>query len=96
MRSHFLAAILLTALPVLADTPPAFSQGLVIAQSVEQTHPVDPASVAQLPAVEQRVSFVTGHGTEQATYPGALLWSLLEQAGGLGTDPRTRHVAALL
>ena len=90
MRSRFLAAVLLAALPVLADPPPAFSQGLVIAQSVEQTHAVDPASVAQLPAVEQRVSFVTGHGTEQATYTGALLWSLLEQAGGLGTDPRTR------
>lgn len=44
----------------------------------------------QLPALEQRVSFFTGHGTEQATYTGALLWSVLEKAGALSGEPRGR------
>lgn len=44
----------------------------------------------QLPALEQRVSFLTGHGTEQATYTGALLWSVLEKAGALSGEPRGR------
>jgi hypothetical protein len=36
-----------------------------------------PAMVEQLPAVEQKVSFLTGQGPEQATYTGALLWFVL-------------------
>jgi hypothetical protein len=28
--------------------------------------------VEQLPAIEQKVSFLTGHGPEQATYTGAV------------------------
>ena len=46
--------------------------------------------VEQLPAVEQQVSFLTGHGVEQATYTGTLLWLLLERAGVLGSEPRVR------
>ena len=36
------------------------------------------------------MSFLTGHGTEQATYTGALLWSVLEKAGALSGEPRGR------
>jgi len=70
--------------------PPAFGQAIAITQSVEQTHGVDVAEIERLPAVEQRVSFQTGRGAEQASYTGALLWSVLEGAGVLGSEPRSR------
>jgi hypothetical protein len=43
--------------------------------------------VEQLPAIEQKVAFLTSHGPEPATYTGALLWPVLEQAQMLGGDP---------
>jgi hypothetical protein len=82
--------VLAVALAMAAGTRMASGQGLVVAQSDEQSHAIDLASVERLPAVEQQVSFLTGHGTEQATYTGALLWSLLENAGTLGGEPRAR------
>ncbi len=76
---------------VLAGNPPAASaQGLVIAKSVEQTQTIDRSVIDQLPVVEQAVSFQTGHGNEQATYTGSLLWTLLERTEALSSDPRTR------
>ena len=85
-----LVGVLLAASLALADLPPVLGQGLIIAQSIEQTQAVDLATVTQLPPVEQHVSFLTGHGMEQATYTGPLLWSLLDHAGSLGSDPRAR------
>jgi len=69
---------------------PAVAQNVVVAQPAGQEHTLDLAAVRQLPAVEVRVSFLTGHGTEQATYTGPLLWSVLERAGEVEGDPRTR------
>ena len=46
--------------------------------------------VEQLPATEEKVSFLTTRGSEQATYTGALLWSVLERAQMLGGDRRAR------
>lgn len=46
--------------------------------------------VEQLPAIEQKVSFLTGHGPEPATFTGALLWSVIEHSEMLGGDRRTR------
>ncbi len=58
---------------------------------------VDPATVRRMPAVQVPVAFLTGHGTEQATYAGGLLWALLQQAGVLAPDPRVRlHQAVLV
>jgi hypothetical protein len=82
------AAFVVASLALAAHASPAFAQGLVISQSVE--HAIDLAMVEQLPAVEQQVSFLTGHGVEQATYTGTLLWLLLERAGVLGSEPRAR------
>ena len=77
MRPHFLAAAFLGVLLVTAaHLPLAFGQSIVITQSLEQTHALDPAELQKFPAVEQRVSFHTGHGTDEATYTGALLWSV--------------------
>ena len=76
---------------LLAGCPSAvFAQGLVIAQSVEQTQTIDRSVIEQLPAVEQQVSFLTGHGNERGAYTGALLWSLLERRETLSGDPRGR------
>ena len=80
-----LAALLLAGCPLAV-----FAQGLVIAQSVEQTQTIDRSVIEQLPAVEQQVSFLTGHGNERVAYTGALLWSLLERRETLSGDPRGR------
>jgi hypothetical protein len=77
-------------LVVVGCPPPAFGQSLTITASGEQTKPIDAGAVKRLPPVEQHTSFLTGHGTEHATYTGALLWSVLENAGLLGSDPRAR------
>ena len=91
MRPRFVAAALIGALLVTAEhLPPAFGQAIVITQAPGQTHELDQAELQKLPAVEQRVSFRTGHGTEQATYTGALLWSVLERTGVLDGEPRAR------
>jgi Oxidoreductase molybdopterin binding domain len=85
------AAALIAALLALANTDArAADQSVVIATSVEQTHTIDPAMVARLPAIDEKVSFLTGRGPEQANYTGALLWAVLEQAEMLGGDRRAR------
>jgi hypothetical protein len=83
----WLAALLLAAPLLLA---PARAQEVVIAQSSGQSSTLDLAAIRRLPAVTVRVSFLTGHGPEQARYTGARLWAVLQQAGVLGTDPRAR------
>ena len=89
MCPHVLAALLLSIPLVGVGRPlPAFGQSLTITAAGEQTKPIDAGTVERLPPVEQRVSFLTGHGTEQATYTGALLWSVLEKADLLRSDPR--------
>ena len=91
MRSRLLAAGAVVGWLLFAGhAPRADVQGLTLSQSVEQTQSVDPAMVEQLPAKDERISFLTGHGTEEANYTGALLWSLLERSGVLSSDPRAR------
>jgi hypothetical protein len=67
------------------------TQGVVIAQSVEQTQTIDLAAVQALPQVDQHVSMQTEHGPVQATFRGALLWTVLQKAGAITGDPRS-HV----
>lgn len=77
----FAAAALTAASLTLAGSHAASAkQNIVVATSIEQSHNIDPAMIEQLPPVEERVSFLTGHGPEQATYTGALLWSVLDRA----------------
>lgn len=85
-----LAMLLAALLGLAAQSRAAFGQGVVITQSTEQTQALERAEVERLPVSEQRVSFRTEHGTEQASFTGALLWSVLEHAGALGGDPRAR------
>ena len=87
-RSLVAAVLIAAALALAGNSATAADQGIVVATSVEQTRTIDPAMVRQLPVIEQKVSFLTGHGPEQATYTGALLWSVLEHAEMLGGDRR--------
>jgi len=89
-RSLLGAALIAASLAFAASYATAADQGIVVATSVEQTHSIDPALVERLPAVEEKISFLTGHGPEHATYTGALLWSVLERAEMLGGDRRAR------
>lgn len=74
----------------MGPAPLARAQEVVVSRSVEESHTINPTTLERLPAVEQQVSYLTGHGIEQATYTGTLLWSLLDSTGALGGDPRVR------
>lgn len=87
-RSLVAAVLIAAALALAGNSATAADQGVVVATSVEQTRTIDPAMVRQLPAIEEKVSFLTGHGPEQATYTGALLWSVLEHTEMLGGNRR--------
>ena len=89
-RSLVAAALIAISLAFPGKNATAANQSIVVATAVEQSRTIDPAMVEQLPATEQKVSFLTGHGPEQATYTGALLWSMLEKAEMLGGDRRAR------
>jgi Oxidoreductase molybdopterin binding domain len=91
------AALIAASLALPGNNAAAADQGIIVTTSVEQTHTIDPATVEQLPAIEQKVSFLTSHGPEQAAYTGALLWSVLEHAEMLGGDRRThvRHTIVI-
>lgn len=82
---------LLAATWLVYQTPGTAAQSVVVAQSVEQTQTIDLAAVQALPQVDTQVSMLTGHGTVQATYRGALLWALLRKTGAISSDERS-HV----
>jgi hypothetical protein len=87
----FIVAVLIAlSLAFAVSHATAADQSIVVAASVEQIHNIDPAMVEKLPAVEETVSFLTAHGPEQASYTGALLWSVLDRAEMLGGDRRAR------
>ena len=90
LRSLAVAASVAASLALAGINGTAAEQGVVITQSVEQTHSIDMAMVEQLPAIEEKVSFLTSHGPEQATYTGALLSAVLDRANMLGGDRRDR------
>jgi hypothetical protein len=87
----FIVAVLIAlSLAFAVSHATAADQSIVVAASVEQIHNIDPAMVEKLPAVEEKISFLTAHGPEQASYTGALLWSVLDRAEMLGGDRRAR------
>jgi hypothetical protein len=90
LRSLVAAALIAASLALAASDATAADQGIVVATSVEQTRNIDPAMVEKLPAIEDKISFLTAHGPEQASYTGALLWSVLDHTEMLGGDRRAR------
>ncbi|MBV8119654.1 MAG: molybdopterin-dependent oxidoreductase [Alphaproteobacteria bacterium] len=77
-------------------TSPASDQTVVITQSDGLKHSVDRAMVEQLPAVQEHILFLTGHGPEQENFTGGLLWSVLEHVRALGGDRGTRIRRAIM
>ncbi len=69
MRNWLAAAFL------LAASLPASAQSVIVARQIEQTHPLD---LATLPSVEVSVAFQTGSGPQQGRFRGPLLWSVIE------------------
>ena len=56
---RFLAGLIAASLALASNNAAAADQNIVITQSLEQAHTIDPATVEQLPASEQKVSFLT-------------------------------------
>ena len=90
--SRPISATLISVLLIYAAATQAIAadQSISVTTSVEQTRTIEPAAIEKLPPVEQKVSFLTGHGPEQATYTGALLWSVIDGAEMLRGDRRAR------
>ena len=59
------------------------SSGLVLDGKVRHPLRLSIDTLRKLPAERVEVSFQTAHGVEKATYTGALLWTLLGEAGGI-------------
>jgi len=95
------ALAILVALAISASTPAsaadiAANAGAAIAISGRVQHPqiLSPGDLQRLPPTQVQISFVTGHGTETGAYTGALLWTVLDNAGLVdepGRNARLRH-----
>ncbi len=84
-------AVAVCLLTFAAGNSAAFAQSVVVAHAAEQAVAVDLGAIRQLPATEVKVAFETGHGSQQATFTGVLLWTLLDKQGALtGTDQKSR------
>jgi hypothetical protein len=84
------AALVVASLALGTSGATAADQSILLTTSVEEAHNIDLAMVEKLPVVEEKISFLTSHGPEQASYTGALLWSVLDRAEMLGGDRRAR------
>lgn len=60
-----------------ADEPPT----LRIDGAVSQALTLSASDVATLPQSDVRVTYLTGHGPEEAVYSGVPIWLLLQKAG---------------
>lgn len=82
---------------LLLAASPAGAQALVVAGQIEQSHPLDAASIAALRPVEVSVSFATANGPEQGRFTGPLLWSVLDSSGMMppGT-PKSRLIHGIV
>lgn len=83
--------VLATAWLALALAPGAMAQSLTIGNAAQPMQTIDLATMQALPQVDTHVAMLTGHGTVQATYRGALLWTVLQKAGVISSDERS-HV----
>ncbi len=72
-----LASIVVVAPSVGAEDTPS----LRIDGAVSQVLTLSAADLVALPQSDVRVTYLTGHGPEEAVYSGVSLWSLLEKAG---------------
>ena len=93
-----LAALLLfagmTGVPALAQTttasPPA-PPFFLLGGQVKTPKWVSVWALKELPHVNQNVTYFAAGSVENDTFTGALLWDLLQSAGGIVTDPATKN-----
>jgi DMSO/TMAO reductase YedYZ molybdopterin-dependent catalytic subunit len=86
-----LAAILFVA---IVASSAALADGVVIAGQVQHPATLTVADLEKLPAASAAVSFETDHGPQSANYTGALLWTVLSNAGPVdapGKNAKLRH-----
>jgi DMSO/TMAO reductase YedYZ molybdopterin-dependent catalytic subunit len=80
------AGLLLAAVPALAD--------VLVDGQVRQPHPWTLAELKALPPASAEVTYMTGHGEENARFTGVPLWTLLGEAklaDEQGKMPGLRH-----
>jgi DMSO/TMAO reductase YedYZ molybdopterin-dependent catalytic subunit len=84
------AGLILCAAPPLAWAADQVASGTLAidGQIAHPTH-LTADDLKKLPATDLDVTFMTGHGQESGHYTGALLWTLLDQAGL--TDTQGKH-----
>jgi len=91
MAALVMATILAAA---TAQTVPPTTATLAFGGLVTQPKSFTLDDLQKLPATRETVSFMGEHGQEKSSYTGVLLWTLLDQAGGLadsGKRPDLRH-----
>src|ERR1700684_2299025 len=66
----------------------ADNSSLTIDGQVQKTEHLTLSDLQALPPTSVSVSFVTGHGQENGTYTGVLLWTLLANASIVDADPK--------
>jgi hypothetical protein len=91
--SLIVAVLIAPSLAFAVSHATASDQRIIVTRSVEQTRSIDPVMVEQLSAVEETISFLTAHGSEQARYTSALLWSVLDSAEILRSDRGCQSIA---
>ncbi|HJS87402.1 MAG TPA: molybdopterin-dependent oxidoreductase [Acetobacteraceae bacterium] len=96
MRRLAAPALLAAALLLGARPAPTPDLALLIEAGPEHEVRLTAADLGHFPQAEERVSFEGEHGRTMATYSGVELWTLLEQAGGLGARPRDRVAKVLM
>jgi hypothetical protein len=94
-----LALVLLCLSVAIMDRPASAADEpkLTITGAVAHPLTLTVADLAALPQTDIRVSYMTSHGAEDATYSGVSLWSLIEKAGlGAALTDRKSHTAHYL
>jgi hypothetical protein len=98
LRVAVATAALLLALCLGAVRAWANEPALEIAGAVATPQHLTETQLKALPPIEVEVSFHTGHGDQQGKYTGALLWTLMQNAGladNQGNRPDLRHAIAI-
>jgi DMSO/TMAO reductase YedYZ molybdopterin-dependent catalytic subunit len=62
-----------------------------LAGQVQTPATFDAAALRKLPAVHKEVTYLTGGGPATRSFTGALLWDVLQSAGGIVVDPDVKN-----
>lgn len=62
-----------------------------LAGQVQTPATLDLAALRKLPAVHKEVTYIAAGGAVTKSFTGALLWDVLQSAGGIVADPAVKH-----